>query len=151
MPEENADPQAFTAEDPGTETDEEAQPGQASGAGLLQGASGAERQAVLERLQGQDHPLAAGFKVSLCVFIYGLQDLRFRLQGQDHPLAAGFNVSLSAQCFPDHEMGTSLRFISGHGNSAGHPWRSCRACERLQGPDHPLAAGFIQLGGLLAY
>ena len=56
-------PQAFTAEDSGTETDEEAQPKQASGAAPLQAASGAERQAVLERLQGQDHPLAAGFKV----------------------------------------------------------------------------------------
>ena len=78
MPEGNALPQAFRAEDSGTETDEEAQPtqasstetdeeaqpGQASGAATLQGATGAERQAVLERLQGQDHPLAAGFKVS---------------------------------------------------------------------------------------
>ena len=66
---ETALPQAFTAEDSGTETDEEVQPKQASGVPPLQGASGAERQAVLERLQGQDHPLAAGFKVSAYIFV----------------------------------------------------------------------------------
>lgn len=65
----NALLQAFTAEDSGTETDEEAQPKQASGAAPLQGASGAERQAVLERLQGQDHPLAAGFKVGAYISV----------------------------------------------------------------------------------
>ena len=51
------------------ETDEEAQPKQASRAAPLQGASGAERQAVLERLQGQDHPLAAGFKVGAYISV----------------------------------------------------------------------------------
>ena len=65
----NALPQAFTVEDSGTETDEEAQPKQASRAAPLQGASGAERQAVLERLQGQDHPLAAGFKVGAYISV----------------------------------------------------------------------------------
>ncbi len=56
--------QVFAAEDPETTTDEEEAMPEAQ-RGAPGGASEAERRAVLERLQGQDNHLAAGFKVRL--------------------------------------------------------------------------------------
>ena len=61
-PEGASDMQAFAAKDPETATDEdESMPEAQHGAPAC--ASEAERRAVLERLQGQDSHLAAGFKV----------------------------------------------------------------------------------------
>ncbi len=53
--------QAFAAEDSEAITDEK---GRARKQGPQGSSSEAERRAVLERLQGEDNPLAAGFKVS---------------------------------------------------------------------------------------
>ena len=56
--------QVFTVDDPETTTDED-EAGPEAQRGAPAGASEAERRAVLERLQGQDNHLAAGFKVRL--------------------------------------------------------------------------------------
>lgn len=58
--------QAFAAEDPETTTDEDESMLEAQHDAPA-GASVAERRAVLERLQGQDNHLAAGFKVCYCL------------------------------------------------------------------------------------
>ena len=56
--------QVFAAEDPEMTTDEDEAEAMEAQQGAAAGASEAERRAVLERLQGQDNHLAAGFKVA---------------------------------------------------------------------------------------
>jgi hypothetical protein len=59
--------QAFAVEDSTTDEEEAPPPKEASSQESPKSSQDAERRAVLERLQGQENPLAASFKVSLCI------------------------------------------------------------------------------------
>ncbi|CAK0787853.1 hypothetical protein CVIRNUC_011075 [Coccomyxa viridis] len=126
--------QAFTAEDSGTETDEEAQPKQASRAAPLQGASGAERQAVLERLQGQDHPLAAGFKIldkRLDSVLGGAAGLAGNLFGKAH--SAGRQVAGTVEAGIELFGQSAIRLLDGGVDYSRAPPVTLASCLRQNG------------------